>query len=231
MGFVMTDVHAAMQALMSASRIKADSAAGRPVRPVVTISREHGALGRQVAEALSAHLQVPLYDRALIGKIASRLDVDQETAKMLDESVGRASDLWLVGLLKGKDLSKDAWRTHLVNIFLGLSRVGGVILGRGAHLVLEDSCALRLKLVAPRAVRIKRIAERNAVSEAIADQQVLQADTARLCFLKDMFGARSDDPAAFDLVLNTARLDNVDTIVRLLATAYEGIARCHQVQG
>lgn len=227
----MTDVHAAMQALISASRVGAHPVDRCPARPVITVSREHGALGRPIAEALSARLQIPLYDRELISKIAGRLDVDHETAKMLDESVGQAGNLWLLGLLKGRDLSKDAWRGHLVNIFLGLSRVGGIILGRGAHLVLEDACALRLKIVAPRAVRVKRVALGNAVTDAAADQQVCETDAARAHFLKDMFGASPDDSVAFDLVMNTARLDDVARAVRLIIDAYEGIARCHMSRG
>ena len=57
-------------------------------------------------------------------------------------------------------VSKDAYRDTLVKLVMSIGRMGGLIVGRGAHVVLSDACALRVRVTGSPEVCARRMAER-----------------------------------------------------------------------
>lgn len=220
----MTTLHSAMQALMMASGQPGDGGLIRPPKPVIAISRDHGALGRQIAVALSKRLDIPVYDREILDHIARRLETDPATLKQLDESNARARDMWLMRLFTGKDLSEDAYRRCLIDVVLSLARVGGIILGRGSNVILSTSCALRLRVTASPDVCARRVAARYGVSLDDARQQIETINHNRGRFVWELFHARNSDATTFDMVLNTDRIDDPDKAVDSILAAYTALA-------
>lgn len=224
----MSTILSAMQALVASTGVSDHQAPmKRPPKPVIAISRDHGALGRTIAQGLAARLDVPIYDREILDKVAERLETEPATLKLLDESNARARDFWLMRLFTGKDLSEDAYREQLVNVILSLSRVGGIILGRGANVVLATSCALRVRVTASHDVCMKRVQERYHISEAEAKDQIERVNSARGRFVWEMFHRRNSDASNFDLVINTDRFDAQTAgteLVDMMLAAYNGIA-------
>lgn len=219
----MTTIHSAIQALLSSAALEANHLNHRPPKPVIALSRDHGALGRQIADGLSQRLGVPVYDREILAKVAERLNTDPQTLKMLDECVARARDMWLVRLFTGQELTEDAYRTHLVNVILSLGRVGGILLGRGANVVLATSCALRVRITASPEVCTQRVMARYHVSEDEARQQISEINANRGRFVWEMFHRRNSDASNFDLIINTDRFTDVEPVVDLLEKAYRAI--------
>lgn len=224
----MTTVQSAIQAMLSSTAHGTDHATLRPEKPVITLSRDHGALGRQIANALAQRLGIPVYDREILDKIAERLHTDPKTLKMLDESVARARDMWLLRLFTGQDLSEDSYRIHLVNVLLSLGRSGGVILGRGGNVVLATSCALRVRITASPDVRQRRVCERYTITPEEAHRQIVDIDANRGRFVWELFHRRNNDPTNYDLVINTDRLASIDPVVDMMIAAYNAIADAHQ---
>lgn len=220
----MTTLHSAMQALMMASGTPAESGLIRPPKPVIAISRDHGALGRQIAAALSRRLDLPVYDREILDHIAKRLETDPATLKMLDESNARARDMWLMRLFTGKDLSEDAYRRCLIDVVLSLARVGGIILGRGSNIILATSCALRLRITASPDVCARRVAERYALSLDEARARIETVNHNRGRFVWELFHARNNDATTFDMILNTDRIDDPERAVESIMAAYTALA-------
>lgn len=220
----MTTLHSAMQALMMASGLPNESGLHRPPKPVIAISRDHGALGRQIAVALSKRLDIPVYDREILDHIAKRLETDPATLKLLDESNARARDMWLMRLFTGKDLSEDAYRHCLIDVVLSLARVGGIILGRGSNVILSTSCALRLRVTASPEVCARRVAARYGISPDEARQQIDTINHNRGRFVWELFHARNSDATTFDMVLNTDRIDDPDKAVDSILAAYTALA-------
>lgn len=227
----MTTVHSAIQALLAAANVPAHEAERRPPKPVIAISRDHGALGRKIANALAQRLDVPVYDREILDKIAERLNTDPQTLKMLDECVARARDMWMVRLFTGIDLSEDAYRNHLVNVIFSLARSGGIILGRGANVVLSTSCALRVRVIASPDTCTKRVVERYKITEEEARQQIEAVNHNRGRFVWEMFQHRVSDSTNFDLVINTDRLQAADEVVDMVMAAYAGIVSVREAEG
>jgi cytidylate kinase len=224
----MSTVQSAIQALLASANVAAHDADKQPPKPVIAISRDHGALGRQIAAALAKRLDVPVYDREILDKIAERLNTDPQTLKMLDECVARARDMWMVRLFTGIDLSEDAYRNHLVNVIFSLARNGGVILGRGANVVLSTSCALRVRVIASPEVCTSRVMARYGITEAAAREQIEAINHNRGRFVWEMFQHRNSDSTTFDLVVNTDRFEIADEVVETLEAAYNGIVKARE---
>jgi cytidylate kinase len=197
-----------------------------PPKPVITISRDFGSGGDVIATRLSQVLDVPLYDDQLLREVAHRLQDDPAIVRMLDEGFGRAKDMWLYRLLSGKDVGPDAYRDSLYKVVMSLSRLGGVLLGRGAHVILADECALRVRIAGTPEICARRMAAGGHGSEAELLVKAREVNHHRGQFVWDVFHTRLSDAEAFDLTINTDRMDDfedvVDTIVVLAKAVQSG---------
>jgi cytidylate kinase len=82
-----------------------------------------------------------------------------------------------------------------------------VIVGRAGQVILQRRPdVLHVKVFAPVEVRVERIAAQQNISLESAHAQVEASDRARSSFLRRFYHARWDDPALYDIVINTARL-------------------------
>jgi cytidylate kinase len=94
-----------------------------------------------------------------------------------------------------------------------------VILGRGSHLLLrEHPTALRVLTLAPLEVRVQRFAQREGLSSQEAAKRVHDLDRGRAAFHHKFFKAEADDPACYDLAIDTSRL-SYEVAAQLVAEA------------
>jgi hypothetical protein len=135
---------------------------------LVTISALYGAGGSQVAPAVAQRLDVPFLDRAIPVQVAERLDAPVDDAVAHDEE---REEGWLDRMLRGfigtdatvpvplpaPRFTSEDFRRATEEVLLQQAATGsGVILGRGAVLVLrDDPRVLRVRLDGPRALRIR----------------------------------------------------------------------------
>jgi len=188
----------------------------RPKKPVITISRDYGSGGDVIATRLAQRLGVPLYDEELLKEVAERLHDDPAIIKMLDESVGRAKDMWLYRLFSGKDVGQDAYRDTLIQVVMSLGRLGGVIIGRGAHLILAEGCALRVRIAGTPEVCARRMAEQG---HSTYDQELAKTkdlNHRRGNFVWEVFHSRLSDASQFDITINTDRMADFEDVVDML---------------
>jgi cytidylate kinase len=97
---------------------------------------------------------------------------------------------------------------------------GAVILGRGAHLILGQGEALRVLVVAPLEARVRAVMERERLGEREARRRIESVEADRKAFLMKHFHSDFADPAAFDVVVNTAVL-GVDGACETIRTAVQ----------
>jgi cytidylate kinase len=180
-----------------------------PHRPVVAVSRQHGALGEEVARAVARRLNLSYYDREILSRIAEETHLSERSVSTLDERDERSllAD-WLAPLVGAPaHLSPYEYVHTLTRALYAIAGVGGaVILGRGAHLVLRPEQALRVMVVAPLATRVRTVSRHEGIDEVAALQRILQVENERRAFLKRCFQVEAHDPSAFDLQVNTAAL-------------------------
>ena len=189
--------------------------------PVIAISRQHGALGGDVARAVARNLGLGFYDREILSRIADEAHLSERVVSPLDErdACSWLSD-WIAPLIAEGHLSRFGYLQHLVRVIDDLARKGGaVILGRGAHLVLRQGAALRVKVVAPLAARVAAVAARAGLDPAAARRRVAEVEMERQAFLARCFHSLQEDESSFDLQVNTGVLGVEGAVAVVCAAA------------
>jgi len=184
-----------------------DEPRGGEAQPVITVSRQYGAGGGDVARRVADELRLVLYDRELIHRIAEDAHETERVVSALDEKDREVLTDWMVAFASDHYLGLTGYRQHLARVVTTLAASGGaVILGRGAHFILGERAAFRVSVVAPLDHRVETVRRREGLSDRKARQRIQQVDAERKAFLTRLFRADTSDPAHFDLVLNTAVL-------------------------
>lgn len=212
----MTNILNVISAMAEAAAATEQGSLQRPVKPVITLSRDYGSGGDVIATRLCQRLELPLYDDELLRAVAARLNEDQAVVRQLDEGLGRAKDMWLYRLFSGKEVSHDAYRDTLVKLILSLGRMGGVIVGRGAHVVLADACALRVRIAGSPEICARRMAAKGHGSYEAELSKALEINHRRGKFVWEMFGSRLSDASQFDVIVNTDRMEDFEDVVDML---------------
>lgn len=183
-------------------RFEADETQSALSTPVVTISRQWGSGGTNIAKLVAKKLDFKLYDKEIIEHIAELAGVSPSQIEHHDESeLGVFSDL-VLQLLEGKRPTSAGYLRALVKAVKQIGRIGdAVIVGRAANLIIP--LAFNVRIIAPENVRVQRISELHNTDERTARRMVTHSDRQRYRFVRSQFGADWNDPLAFDMVLNT----------------------------
>lgn len=182
-------------------------------RAFVTISRQAGAGGRTMADALLAEFArrgTPALagwqwaDREVCESLAADPRLNVSLRALLDERYrGRLED-YLAQVIGG---AAPQVKVHhaLFATMRSLAAVGKVVLvGRaGVCATRQMPGGVHVRLVAGRDSRIKRVAARFGFDEAKARRWVDEQDLARAALAKDYFAADLNDPLLFDATFNT----------------------------
>ena len=160
-------------------------------------------MGRLVAERLGFRY----YSQELVHDIAEAAHVRQQMVESLDERVQDGISEWVSGLIKRGVFAPTDYLRNLSKVVLTLGRHGqGVIIGRGAHFILDATTTLRVRVVAPLEMRVARIAKRDELTEDDARAKVIRIDSERVAFNKRHYNADIADPSHYDLVVNAGTL-------------------------
>jgi len=183
---------------------------------VVTVSRGYGALGKETAQALADTLGVRCCDRIILQEVAKRANVDVELIRQLDERVDNIGSDWWQSLFKGKSYPRERYLHHLVKVILNISTKGGVIVGRGAHLILGPHRCFRVRIVGSLEACARRISLREDIDIESARQRVEQVDRERADYINELYGVHAGDSSNFDLVINTDRFTVNESVTLIL---------------
>ena len=213
---------------------------------VITISKEHGAGGKGLAEAIARALGCDLIDKALIVKVAHQAKVgadkvekyDQEEysplAKYLDGLFLANPTLYapgafdmpasaagmVAGLYEKYDFFNSQQYLKLTQTAIeGLYAKGNVVLvGRGGQVLLagKPGC-LHLRFCAPLDVRVQRMTAKLNVSAKEAQEIIHKRDKSRASYIRDFYGRDWLDPSLYHLVVNTALWDEQQVVALVQA--------------
>ncbi len=168
---------------------------------VLAISRQRGSEGSIIARALAERLSYRYVDKDALVQEARKYGL-AETRKLPPEIEEKAPSFW-----ERLNEERQRYQILLRAIILDFAEQDNVILaGRGSEVILKDvSHVLRAKVVAPVALRIRRIVERGEFDAATAPGVVHQSDRDRAGYFKYLFHADWMDYSLYDVVINSAR--------------------------
>lgn len=176
--------------------------------PWITLSRQIGSGGAALGYILAGRLGWQVFDQELLARVAEKTRASRTTLAQLDESAVGALRGALAHMVVPDDPGQAAYLQEMGHAILDCARAGkAIIVGRGANWLLDPRFGLRIRVVAPIAQRVARIAQREAIDSAEAERRIRQNDEKRRGFIRQVFGKDIDDPFGYDLVLNSGALD------------------------
>jgi cytidylate kinase len=189
--------------------------------PYLLISREKGAGGSAVSQLAGKRLGWQVFDSELVDAIAEKAHVRRELIESLDERARATIQDVVNQLLRPQSISTPSYQAHLREILLTLGHQGDVVIvGRGAEYVLPSPFGLRVRMVAPVEVRVRRIASRENLSLKAARVEVESSNRERKTLIRRHFGHDSADPLNHDVTINTAEL-TIEVATEIVLTALQ----------
>ena len=175
----------------------------RASSPLITISGEYGAGGRDIGKLLAKQLGIVCFEPELIDQIVEESMKGSELSHQLDTKLPETLDSWLHLLWHEKAPAQRAdYYIHLVKAIMGIVHVGGVIIGRGAHLILAGQKVFRLKVEASRDFCAHAIAKKEGISLKAAKELAERVDAERIKFVREVYKRFPTENTYYDLVLN-----------------------------
>ena len=187
---------------------------------VITISRQYGAGGSDVARRVAGALGWSVVDNELIEQVAERAGIPMaEVAERDERAPGFVERLTRTLAAATPELFPPAGGTvadldeaTLVriteNVVGDMAARGRVVLvGRAAPAVLgQQEDALHVKLVAPRPFRIHAASQRLGMDPAEVVKIVDETDAMRARYHREYYNRDWADPLNYHIVLNTGAL-------------------------
>ena len=197
---------------------------------VITISRQIGSGGEQIARRVCELLHYRYFDKQLIIAAAAEAGLSHEQVE--DYYQDRYEVQNLVARLfrpgprpvqrvevrqqdaagRVRLTAESVDEAQYVELIKAAIRAAAgqddiVILGRGGQAILQETPnVLHVRVIAPEGTRIARLQKVEGLSVEAAQQKIARQDRATAEYLGRFFGIRWDDPALYHLVINTGKV-------------------------
>jgi cytidylate kinase len=194
---------------------------------IITIDREYGSGGSEIAQAVAQRLGWKLWDQALTDEIAREMDCPSRTVEEHEEKRDSLQYRLLKSFMRGSfEGSLNAPRLKLVDadcirevaqkVVLAAAQAGNaVIVGRGSAYHLRDRAdAFHVFVYAPFGEKVRRLQARGK-SETEASELAETVDRERAEYIRKYFDIEWPDRHYFHLMVNSALGDDmaVDAIL------------------
>ena len=187
--------------------------------PVITISREYGALGRTLAAKLSERLGIPYYDRDFVKKTA------EESGYAVEDVEHEGEELSTSGRMLNKILnsavsyssSYDGIYKAQKKVVLQLAQDPCIIVGRCAdHILREEGknvfCVYLYASVKDRLDHVAELAENGTMS---IEKYIEKRDKLRRTYYKQYTGHEMGNANNYNICFDTGRI-NAETCADII---------------
>ncbi len=164
---------------------------------IMAISRELGSGGNAIAAAVAKALNFAYVEREILLQAAQSHGVPEEKIADVDE---RRLSLW-----ERFDEEKRRYLIFIEAAYYSFAERGNVVTaGRGGPFFLRDvTHALKVRIMAPFEVRVRRVMEQEQVDQRTATARVRNYDRELSGRIDYLFGLDWTLPDHYDLVINT----------------------------
>lgn len=183
---------------------------------IISISREYGSGGHEIAKILAERLGMAFYDRSMLDEIAKAMNTDVAELQKYDEKpvnrllsrrVGNHTNSFeeIIAQIQFDYIQKKAE-----------SGESFVVVGRCAETVLRDyECLISVFVTGDREQKVKRVMEQYALSETEAYSKMRRHDRSRKQYHNRYSDAKWGDSRYYDLCINSSPL-GIDKTVSVL---------------
>ena len=207
---------------------------------VITISRQYGSGGDEIAARVCDMLGYRYFDRRTMANMASEFGLSADSIVDFSEEMYEVRSF--LDRLRGPRVVAQtrAWREDAsghrvaevqdldedvaIRLVQGTIRAvyendNLVILGRGGQAILKDMPGvLHVRIEAQQGDRAQRIQDQEEVSPQVAQRTITERDRAAAAYLKRFYGVDWSDPTLYHLVINTGKWD-IEAAAHLVVNA------------
>jgi cytidylate kinase len=196
---------------------------------VITISRQYGSGGGEIARRLAVRLGWRLLDRPALEEVAARAQVSPAVAQQFDERVDpwfhrMVKALWQGGYegaastVENTAFDSETMARLWEKIILEAAAIGeAVVVGRGAQCVLSrQEEAFHVSIYAPRKLRVLNLAERLPKGTNL-EALMAEKDQERAAYIRNYFNRDWTDRRLYHLMICSSV--GFDTAVQTILTA------------
>lgn len=191
--------------------------------PVITISRQYGSLGDELAKYLADKMGTRVVNRSDM--------VDMAFAGMGEDVLARLSESpkFFLECPEGSDKTfRDILTEAIMETAASSSNI--IFMGMGASVVLTGEEAIRVRVIASDSTRAQRIAKLDNITREEALTALTYADRKHKRFVSSLYEIDLTELTLYDLVLNSDCLsvEEMADSVLALASKRELRSRIHQ---
>ncbi len=187
---------------------------------IITIGREFGSGGREIAKKVAEKLSIPCYDSEIIDEVAIKSGLlKEEIAKKGEHlsATGKMSTIFTLYNLYS-NMSKDDIIFHAQKkVIEELAEKGPcVIVGRCADYILrEKDNVVKIFVYADKKAREERIVKLYGENEASAEKRIREKDKKRAAYYEHYTEMTWGAPAHYDVCLSSSTL-GIDKCVEII---------------
>jgi hypothetical protein len=205
---------------------------------LITVSREYGAGGSELGVLLGEKLGWPVLDHDLVRQLAARLSCEEGEVVAMDEHAPsffeRLASAATVTAPESRSHSRpwtadpDCVAAAAREVLLEAARHPPVVVvGHGGNCLFRGRPeVLRIRVVAPFDLRVKRVAGRTGAPPQRAAADVRRRDADREQYLQRYYKSDMNDPCGYDLQINTGTV-SLEEAAQLVIELIQSDARRH----
>ncbi len=174
---------------------------------VITISRQFGSLGRQIASELASMLGIKFYDRDIVEETSKRLGLTVSEISEKEESTKNKYHRRAYPLGIGVPKIQDEIFMIQRNIIQDLARKEScIIVGRCAESILAGNPnAMHVYIYAPYMERLKNCTGKLGMDEATAKKLIKEVDFSRNLYRNHYCPEVKDELSNRDIMLDSSK--------------------------
>ncbi len=174
---------------------------------IITIGREYGRGGREIAKRLGQRLGITVYDKNMLDEMHNRYGFDKEVLSEHEES---PVNVLFSRTVRGYSSSVEEIVAQRGFEFMREKADSGesfIMVGRcGEHVLRDYPCTRSFFILGDEQSKIRRIMERNGIGRKEAAERMARTDRQRRSYHNHYCDGRWGDSRYYDLCVNSSIL-------------------------
>lgn len=183
---------------------------------IISIGREYGSGGHEIARKLAERFSLPFYDRKILDEIANEKNVDADTLHKYDEA---PKNPLFSRTVRGFSNSLEEVVANMQFDYLKSKAGSGesfVVVGRCSEVVLKEYDGfISIFILGDEDVKAERISKDRDISISKAKAVMYRHDKKRKSYHNYYFSNKWGDSRSYDMTINSSK-QGIDATVDLL---------------
>ena len=186
---------------------------------IISVGREFGSGGHEIAEGLAKHYNIPLFDKEIFDHIEENESISAEVAQFYDEKP--VSPIFYPVMMDGMNLPlEQTVANHIFNFIKAKGdkeKQSFVIVGRCAEYVLRDNPnMISIYVMGDREIKCQRVMHKYGLDEKAAYNRMRREDKMRKTYHNFYADGKWGDSRSYDICINSSKLGLDKTLEALI---------------